>query len=258
MIVKSGDDMTYNEINKYIENGSGEYELYVKDKVSSTNDEIKPLSDPGRTVILVSLSQSGGRGRLGRVFSSPKGGLYISFCRKIQGDIEDIFTFMPLSALCVCNMLEAVCGIKCGIKWPNDVLYGGKKICGILSEMFSSGNENYLILGIGVNLNSRISENQPGAVSVFEAAGEETDLGRAAGVLINEVMAVLNSISKEKFLRDYKVRCVNLGKEVAVLYNGERIQGIAEDISENGALIIRKEDGSKISIFSGEATMVKE
>ena len=124
--------------------------------------------------------------------------------------------------------------------------------------MFSSGNENYLILGIGVNLNSRISENQPGAVSVFEATGEETDLGRAAGVLINEVMAVLNSISKEKFLRDYKVRCVNLGKEVAVLYNGERIQGIAEDISENGALIIRKEDGSKISIFSGEATMVKE
>ena len=109
--------------------------LLREESVDSTNLYLRRLAETAADgTAVIAASQTAGRGRSGRGFLSPEGGLYLSVLLRPDVEPERLPTLTPVAAVAVCRAVGAVCGLSCGIKWPNDVLLGGKKICGILVE----------------------------------------------------------------------------------------------------------------------------
>lgn len=249
--------MTRERILSLLKTDIGRVSLEVLDEAVSTNDTVIGMKNSDSLCVAIAVRQTGGRGRLGRSFASPKGGLYISFKKALAGDIEDVFSIMPLAALCVCDTVEALCRVKCEIKWPNDVLVGGKKICGILAQAHIKGDARYLILGIGINFNGELPKELTAAASLKDVTGEKTDLDRAAAFLIDSVARLLSTTSygSSALMEGYRQRCVNIGRKVTVTYGGCRVDGVVTGISEIGGLMIVSDSGERIIITSGEATL---
>ena len=131
--------------------------LILLDETESTNAYLKQLALQGAeeyTAVLAA-RQSGGRGRLGRSFFSPEGGVYLSVLYRPKTAVEEISSFTVLAAVAVCRGIEKYCGLSCGIKWTNDVEYQGRKLCGILCESVFRGSEPNVIVGVGLNVNTK-------------------------------------------------------------------------------------------------------
>ena len=135
--------------------------VYHYDTLDSTNTQCKRLAAEGAASAVVTADcQTAGRGRMGRRFQSPPGlGLYLSVLWRTGLCAETLPTITPLAAVAVCRAIENVCGLHCGIKWPNDLLLGGRKVCGILTESAfrPDGTPDWVIVGIGVN----VSQTKP-------------------------------------------------------------------------------------------------
>ena len=124
------------------------------DEVDSTNNVCKTLAAQGAdNTVVIARRQTAGKGRLGRAFRSPEGGLYLSVLWR-GCPAGQLLTVTPLAAVAVCRAIEQTCGAVCGIKWCNDVVLNGKKLCGILTEssLRPDGGAEWLVVGIGVNV----------------------------------------------------------------------------------------------------------
>ena len=248
--------MDREDVLKHINADRSEFSLEVRESVGSTNDSVRKLAQEGKTGIFIAENQTSGRGRLGRSFLSPKGGVYISFILSPKGGIERNLSLMPLSSLCVCKAVERVTGVDCLVKWPNDCEAGGKKICGILSEGLFNGADQFLIVGIGINVNSRISDSVGTAASLLDLTGKTYSLPAVAAAVCDEFLSMTKNFPEnESFLtEEYEKRCSTLGKEVIVTVSGKRISGTAVGIGEGCCLKVS--DGQRIyNIKSGEATL---
>lgn len=151
-------------------------------ELDSTNTRLKAMAayaEPG--TVVAAGRQTGGRGRLGRSFASPPGGVYLSMLLAPAADLRACMTLTPTAAVAVRRALKKVCGLGADIKWPNDLQFGGKKLCGILTESVSAGGSFKLIIGIGVNLNTSMDELPPElhdtACSVYSVTGRSTPAG---------------------------------------------------------------------------------
>lgn len=204
---------------------------------------------------VAALSQSAGRGRSGRSFLSPEGGLYLSMLLRPELTPERLPTLTPVAAVAVCRAVERVCGASGSIKWPNDVVLGGKKICGILTESVLGQGRACVIVGIGVNANTRDfpEELRPIAGSVRDVTGEDCDLLALAGALIEELDACYASwlSGGAETLSEYRRRCISCGHEVLV---GER-RGFARAIGEDYALLVSYPDGTEEAVRFGEVSV---
>lgn len=249
--------MKYNKLAEKYNNGS--FILKVFEEASSTNDEIKAFLSEDKVSICIACRQNSGRGRLGRSFSSEAGGLYISFAKKFDGVAEEVFSIMPLSSLCVVNAVEPETGGGLSIKWPNDVLLGSRKLCGILAEGCLHQGEFYLILGIGINVNNSLPEGLDTAVSIKAYTGRTSDTEEIAERLIEEVVGLLCMDREERAgkFEIYREKCGTIGKTVRFMQNGETITGKVTWVNDNGALVLRSENGKERLIISGEATILK-
>ena len=127
--------------------------LFVEE-TASTNTLLKELALKGQApgTVLIARRQSGGRGRLERRFSSPEGGLYLSMLLAPECSAEQSLSITPCTAVAVHRAVSALCGISADIKWPNDLLYNGRKICGILCESVFLNGRQLVILGVGLNV----------------------------------------------------------------------------------------------------------
>ena len=124
------------------------------DTVDSTNNVCKALAAQGLdSTAVIARAQTAGKGRLGRSFQSPEGGLYLSVLWR-NCPAGQLLTVTPLAAVAVCRAVESLCDTDCGIKWCNDVVLHGKKLCGILTEssLLPDGSAAWLVVGIGVNV----------------------------------------------------------------------------------------------------------
>ena len=160
-------------------------ELLYFDTIDSTNNELKRRAVSGSvdgTVILAD-QQTGGRGRRGRSFVSPAGkGLYLSAALRPQCPLSEISTLTAWTAVALCDAVEAVCGVRPGIKWPNDLVLNRKKLCGILTELeweAESGEFSCVIIGAGINVSQDEAdfgpEVAPIAISLAQALGTAPD-----------------------------------------------------------------------------------
>ena len=231
--------------------------VFFQNLVDSTNTRIKQLAAQGAPdgTVYIAAAQSAGRGRNGRTFLSPPGGLYLSMLLRPGCPAEEALSITPMAAVAVCRAVKQVCGLLCGIKWPNDVVLGGKKLCGILTEASTDKDGLFLVPGIGVNVNTEEfpPELRPVAGSLFLHSGKKTELEDLARALIHQMDELYAAwkVEKNAFLEEYRALCVNTGREVLVGDRPAKALGIAEDYS----LLVEYPDGTKENIACGEVSV---
>ena len=222
-------------------------ELRYTGVTGSTNADL--LNDPsaGPGSVLIAGAQTAGRGRMERAFASPEGGLYMSvLLRPISA--ADALLITPRAAVAVARAVEDVAGRETGIKWVNDVLIGGKKVCGILAEA-RAGEHLDVVLGIGVNVFSVPEGLEDTAGAVFSAPAEQAREKLSAAIL-NELFATDCDVHAE-----YVRRCVVPGHEVTVHGAGGTYRARALAVDERFHLIVERSDGSREALDSGEVSV---
>lgn len=231
--------------------------VYYSHTVDSTNTRIKQLAAqgaPDKTVFIASV-QTAGKGRKGRTFTSPVGGLYMSMLLRPDRPAEAALSFMPSAAVAVSRALEEVCGIRCGIKWPNDLVLDGKKVCGILTEASSDSTGLYMVLGVGINVNA--VEFPPdlsaSATSLYLHSGRKTELDALTRQLISGLDFMYGRWKKDgsAFLEEYRALCVNCGRDVLVADRPAKALSVGEDFS----LLVEYPDGTRENISFGEVSV---
>lgn len=234
------------------------------DEIDSTNNRAKQLGEEGADegTVVIADHQTGGRGRVGRSFDSPKGeGLYLSILLRPEIRPDRAPQLTPLAALAVRKALYETAGLETKIKWPNDIVRNGKKLCGILTEMSMTGNAvSHVVVGIGINVHQKAfpTEISEVATSVFLESGIETSRKELANCLLTAFFSYYEEFLKTtdlaNFLEEYDSALINRGEKVSVLDPKDPYTGIAEGIDESGALLVRTgEEIRKVS--SGEVSV---
>lgn len=235
--------------------------LIVLDTVDSTNNYAKELARQGvpQGTTVIADGQTAGRGRMGRSFASAKGmGLYCSVILRPRLSPDQLMNLTVLAAEAARRAVREVFGIESGIKWINDLVYDGKKLCGILTELgFSEGNPDYAVVGIGINCNQLAEDFPPEiaamATSVRQILGYEADRAALAAALLRQLE--LAQQGRRSWLDSYRAHCVTIGQDVQLIRNGSVRQAHAADMDDQGALLVTLPDGTQERIFSGEVSV---
>jgi BirA family biotin operon repressor/biotin-[acetyl-CoA-carboxylase] ligase len=240
--------------------------VFFSSVVGSTNEWAKELAAYGAAegTVAVAETQTCGRGRLGREWFSPGGGLWFSVVLRPELKPVEAVGLVFVSGLAVADVLRELYGLKSETKWPNDVLVNGRKVCGILTEMNTIGEKvNYVIVGIGVNANFDVEKVFPEELRVI-ATSLENELGRKVRLeelfkaLLEKLENFYELFMKEGFdpiLKEWKKYAGFLGCQVEVASGIEKWVGLALDVENDGALIMRLEDGTVKRVFVGDATL---
>lgn len=247
---------------KQLLNVSSEVVLY--DCLESTNSQAKELATSGNANegdLIISLSQSGGRGRMGRSFYSPKGcGVYFSLVLKPKLPAEDISLITPIAAVAVALAIEKATHKSPKIKWVNDIFLNGKKVCGILSEASfnSSGGAEYVILGIGMNLKAP-SDGYPAEIkniagSIFEE-NEELNANALVADTVNEFFTLYNDLYSKNIPNEYKKRMMLMGDDINYTVNSTKKSGRVVGLDDRFHIIVENEAGEREALQSGEVTI---
>ena len=240
--------------------------IKVFDSIGSTNNYAKTLEIGETPIVIIANTQTAGKGRHGRSFSSPKdSGLYMTIAFKPTFDLAKSPFITLATAVAVCHAIDEVCGISPKIKWVNDLYYRNKKICGILSEAqtnLETGRIDSLIIGIGINCFP--GEFPPELSEIAGWISDEKDSfskTKLAAAVINNLLDTLDHIGDKAFIQEYRRRCFVLGKGILVHpLTGERpIKARAIDIDEDGSLIVEYMEGIKMremeSLTTGEVSI---
>lgn len=230
------------------------------DEVDSTNDYLKREGAhlPHGTLVLAE-RQTRGKGRLGRQWT-PTDRENLAMSLLLRPFVLEQMAALPLvCGMAVSQALGALTGADFGIKWTNDVVTGGKKVCGILCETRLAGEETQAVCGMGVNLVRQdfAAQGLPYAASVQEATGRKISPFAAAAQVMNALEPLLHRFVCDGFgaLREqYRRNCVTLGRPVRVILRGETREGTALDVGEDGNLLCRI-DGKVVRIAAGEASV---
>lgn len=234
-------------------------------QIDSTNKEAKKLAASGEKegTIVISEEQLAGRGRLGRTWISPAGtGIWMSVILRPSIAPTDASKITLLAGLAVCEGIKEATGLPVQIKWPNDLVLHNKKICGILTEMSAEMEKiNYIILGIGINVNTDSFPEDLKNTATSLKIEEEKEYDRKE--IVKAILMYLEQYYElymknqdmEDLLEKYKNHCLTLGKEVKIIHRNEEFIGKAVDLSKEGELMVEKQDGQVITVFSGEVSV---
>lgn len=240
--------------------------IHVFDSIDSTNSALNRDGDalPHGT-IYISDEQTGGRGRQGRSFSSPKGvGVYFSLLLRPQCAPTEVSHVTAMVAEAMCDAIEAATGLRPGIKWTNDLILGGKKLAGILTEMsveWESATLKQLIIGIGINCNHKSTDFPPEvqeiATSLAQQLGTPVDRCRLCAEMVRSLHRMSEEIltGKQDWLRRYTADCITIGKQVRVIRGSDIRTGFATGLDKNGGLIVRYDGGETGVVYSGEVSV---
>lgn len=237
-------------------------------QTASTNLEAFRLAEEGAAegTVVIADAQSGGKGRLGRIWSSPAGtNLYCSVILRPQIRPHEAPQLTFLSAVAVARAMEQTAGVKPEIKWPNDVLIGGKKAAGLLNEMSAETDGiNFVILGIGVNLNMTADQfprdlRHP-ATSLFLETGVRVLRARYASCLLNELDRLYSDFHDHGFAlvrEEWQQRCNASGRRV-IVSDGDKelVSGMFAGIDTDGALLVEQTGGTVERILSGDVRVL--
>jgi len=224
--------------------------------IDSTN--VFALNQPGLAdgTVIAADCQELGRGRLGRSWQSPPGqNLYLSLVIYPQLPRDKWGGFSLAAAVALANAL-AETGLQPGIKWPNDILYQGRKLAGILLE----SKDDRLVIGTGVNINQVEFPSDLVATSVRLATGTTWRRDMLLALLAGQLYRWAKLWDKEKFsqvISAWRECSIILGQRVTVLRGTDAIEGTAVDVDADGALIVSTDDGIRHSLHSGEVTLKK-
>jgi BirA family biotin operon repressor/biotin-[acetyl-CoA-carboxylase] ligase len=238
--------------------------IYSYKETSSTNDTAYHLAVNGEREgsLVIAESQTQGRGRMGRIWVSPKSkGAYFSVILRPSILPKEVSGITLFSALSVAKTIREMFNLAAFIKWPNDILINNKKICGILTEMNAETDKiNFVIIGIGININTKEELLPKGATSIMEAQGAEVSrVELVKGIFRNmdKYYKFYNSGRISEIIKEYKEFSNFLGTRIQVRYHDTKIEGYAIDIDKEGALILRMDSGLNERVLAGDVVMLK-
>lgn len=259
------DVLTEEEISKYLKEYSVQAPVIVLDKTDSTNTYAKELAENGarHLTTVFANEQTDGRGRMGRTFCSPKNtGIYMSIILKNDPDIEVSQYLTAYTAVAAAKAVEDLYKRKIMIKWVNDLMLGGKKICGILTEASlncETSGFNYIIVGIGINIasvkNIFDSELLKTASSLEDETGIKIRRSHTAAAILSSFVKNYQTLPDKSFLEEYRSRSWINGKKVFVTIDGTEREAIATGIDDTCRLIVRFPDKSTAHLNTGEARL---
>jgi BirA family biotin operon repressor/biotin-[acetyl-CoA-carboxylase] ligase len=262
-LLSSPDRITKEELGSCLLGCSfGEHIIY-EETIDSTNTELKRQAEAGieTGTLVVADCQLQGKGRQGRPWSSPKGqGIFFSFLLRPSLTPEKASALTLAAALSVSLGIEKQTGLSTGIKWPNDVVVNGKKVCGILTEMSSELDFiNYVVIGIGINVNTEeFPPDLPYATSLKLEGGKPYVRSELLACILREFEGCYQEFLKtgdmSLLLSDYNKRLVNYEKEVKVLRGEDSFLGVSKGINEKGELLVETKEGLK-TVVSGEVSV---
>lgn len=240
-------------------------QIFTFERLASTNDFAKRLAKGGRNVgtIVIAEEQTRGRGRQSRPWHSPPGtGLWLTLILSPTIKRSDLGLIPLLSGVSVAQTLEQF-GFQPSLKWPNDVLINGKKVCGILGESEFRYNElDVLIVGIGINVNQTATDLpndiRDTATSLRQASGNPVDRLSLLISLIENFErnhSIFSNDRREALLEEWRKRCPFFGQNITVRNDQIYISGIFEAVDINGQLRLRTNDGNVEIVNAGEPLM---
>jgi len=240
--------------------------LHWYEELGSTSDRAKELADAGAEhgVVVIAEAQTAGRGRCGRTWVSPaRKNLYFSVVLRPDLPPARAAELTLVSSVAICDALRQA-GVAAGIKWPNDLLVSERKIGGILTELAAEPDQvQWVVVGVGVNVNARPEdfpeELRGEATSLLVERGQPAPRALFAAACFTALEEWIDRHAEEGFgvIRDaWRARTVTLGREVVVKADGREIAGIAEDIDDAGALLVRTTAGIE-RILSGDVALLR-
>ncbi len=264
-LVSLPDILSYEEIKEYLKTDFIKRSIYYFNSIDSTNKKAKEIAqDEQEGTVIIAEEQTAGKGRMGRSWVSPKGkGIWMSLILKPTMEPMKVPKLTLIGAAAVHKALENM-KIKAQIKWPNDVLIDGKKICGILTEMSGELNMvNYVIMGIGINVNldekDIPDQLKDKATSLKISTGKEINRKELTANILNEFEKLYISFKEKDQMNEVLKICrensILLGEEVKIIRGNDVRIGKAIDINENGELLIKFEGDKVESIIAGEVSL---
>jgi BirA family biotin operon repressor/biotin-[acetyl-CoA-carboxylase] ligase len=238
-----------------------EEKIHYFPQIDSTMDAARELAKrgAGEGMIVIAEAQTRGRGRLRREWLSPAGGIYFTLVLRPKVSPAYAPRINLMVSVAVAATIRKLYGLKAQVKWPNDVLIEGRKVCGILAEMDAELDAvNFVNVGIGINANTSISQYEKTATSLKDMLGREISRKEFLSALLMEIEQRQERLMEVDLLEEWKRLSVTLNQDVKVVSPGEVIVGRAIDIDTTGALIIRERNGSLKEVMAGDCIQLRE
>lgn len=240
--------------------------IFLRREVDSTNTWAKELARLGAEegTVAIAETQTAGRGRLGRKWISPRGGLWFSVVLRPRMSPSEAVGLVFVAGLAVAEVLQEKFDLKVETKWPNDVLVNGRKVCGILAEMNTKGRTvNFVVLGLGVNANFLVEKVFPeslkkAATSVEKELGQKVQLEELFKAVLEKLESSYDQCAERGLaflLAKWKKHVAFLGRKVEVRSGSEKLLGVALDVDGDGGLVLRLEDGSTRRVLAGDVSL---
>lgn len=254
-------EISQKEIKQLITGEMGN-ECVVYDKIDSTNNAAKLLAKNGAPhgAVVIANQQTAGKGRLGRSFYSPDSqGIYMTIILRPRFSPEHSMLITSATSVAVARAIEEVTGICVQIKWVNDLIWEGKKLCGILTEsaLSSHGGLEYVVVGIGINISTdSFPPELSNKATCLSAAGcKDIDRNNLAAQILKQFEIVYQQLESKEFLQEYKARSCVLGKTIQVIRGQDAFEAIAIDIDDNAYLTVQTKDKKNMVLSSGEISI---
>jgi BirA family biotin operon repressor/biotin-[acetyl-CoA-carboxylase] ligase len=232
--------------------------LHYRATVPSTMTLARELARGGApegTLVLAEV-QTAGIGRLARHWHTPGGNIALSLVLRPSAD--RLHYVVMLAALAAADAIESASGLVCDIKWPNDVLLEGRKVCGILMQT-EHGATPFTLIGIGLNVNldpDAFPDIREIATSLASAAGRDVDRALLLKVLLQEIeRRYVGLDAPEAIFGEWRRRLITLGRTVTVSGTGKAVTGVAEDVAADGGLLVRTPSGELERVLAGDVTL---
>ncbi len=231
--------------------------------VTSTNDVAKEQARqkaPEGSVVIAG-EQTSGKGRLGRVWKSPVGTLAYSVI--LYPSVSQLSYLIMIASVSVVRAISKIAGINVKIKWPNDILANGKKICGILIENSVRGNiVDYSVIGIGINTGidlTKYPDLKAAATSLSIESRNDINLVSLIRQLLIEMDDLyVNLFNAKAIFEEWRGNLVTLGQNVRAISGNSTVEGFAESVDSDGSLLVRKADGKLVLVAQGDVTLRNE
>ena len=259
-LIKTPDRQIQFELERMLNTKIIGHKILFLEEVDSTNNKAKQIAlDSQDGDVVVSETQHSGRGRRGREWHSPKGGIYISFILKPNISPERAPQITLLSSVALVETLNSMKSkMNAKIKWPNDILISGRKISGILTELSSDMEKiNYVVVVIGINLNTDLEDLPEKAASLKVEMDQEISVKLFLKSFFEHYDTVYQEYLNngiDQIIEKWKKNSDTLGKNVKIIGINETYDGLAKDIDENGALILKTKD-KEIKVYSGDVSL---
>jgi BirA family biotin operon repressor/biotin-[acetyl-CoA-carboxylase] ligase len=257
------------EVKRHLKTQTIGQEMHYFERVSSTNalarQMLREIGDEVRSgTVLIAEQQTGGTGRMNRVWMSPEGGIWATIVVMPKLNVDQIFSIMMAGSLALARAIRHEFGLSALIKWPNDVFIGDKKIAGMTIELAADEDIlRYCLIGVGIDVNVSVERIMPTlsnlVTSISDELGHEVDRAQFFARFLKEFERRYQMVlmgETESLFREWRSLSCTLHRRVRIRTMKESFEGGAIDIDEHGALLVHRDGGEVERVIAGDCLML--